>query len=83
MLGIKLGDITDGNKEIIKEEEKFRKTLEKGLKEFEKISSRGNISGSDAFVLFTTYGFPLELTLELALEKDLNIDEAEFRDKMR
>ena len=83
VLGIKLSDITDGNEEIIKEEEKFRKTLEKGLKEFEKISSRGNISGSDAFVLFTTYGFPLELTLELALEKDLNIDEAEFRDKMR
>jgi alanyl-tRNA synthetase len=82
-LGIKLSDITDGNEEIVKEEEKFKKTLEKGLKEFEKISSKGNISGSDAFVLFTTYGFPLELTLELALEKDLNIDEIEFRDKMR
>jgi len=83
VLGVKLSDITESNEEIIKEEEKFRKTLEKGLKEFEKISKGGNISGSDAFVLFTTYGFPLELTLELALEKSLNIDEAEFRDKMR
>ncbi|MBL7045264.1 MAG: alanine--tRNA ligase [Parcubacteria group bacterium] len=83
MLSIKLSDITDGNQEIIQEEEKFRKTLEKGLKEFEKISKGGSISGSDAFVLFTTYGFPLELTLELALEQNLNIDEAEFRDKMR
>lgn len=83
VLGIKLSDITESGGEILKEEEKFRKTLEKGLKEFEKISKGGNISGSDAFVLFTTYGFPLELTLELALEQGLNIDEAEFRDKMR
>jgi alanyl-tRNA synthetase len=82
-LGIKLSDVTDDNTEIIKEEAKFERTLEKGLKKFEKISSKGNISGSDAFILFTTYGFPIELTLELALEKNLNIDEIEFNDKMR
>ncbi len=54
--------------EITKEEEKFRKTLKLGIKEFEKISTQ-NISGSDAFLLFSSYGFPLEMTTELAREK--------------
>jgi len=57
---------------IANEEEKFRKTLKGGLKQFEKIE--GNISGEDAFTLFTSYGFPLELTLELAQEKGVNVD---------
>lgn len=57
--------------EINKEEEKFRKTLEKGLKEFEK-----NV---DPFILFTTYGFPFELTQELAKEKGITIDEEKFK----
>ena len=89
-LDIKLSDITEGNampadrqEEIIKEEEKFKKTLEKGLKEFEKLSMKGSISGEDAFILFTTYGFPLELTLELALEKNITVDEKIFHEKMK
>lgn len=61
-------------KEIDKEENKFRETLAKGLKEFEK--------GTDPFVLFTTYGFPIELTLELAKEKDIQIDIEDFNKKM-
>jgi len=52
------------------EESKFRETLKLGLKEFEK--------GVDAFTLFSSYGFPLELTLELAKEKGIKIDTKDF-----
>ncbi|MBZ9569370.1 alanine--tRNA ligase [Patescibacteria group bacterium] len=62
------------------EEEKFEKTLEKGLKQFEKISAKGDISGIDAFHLFDTYGFPLELTQELAKERKLEIDIEGFKE---
>jgi alanyl-tRNA synthetase len=61
--------------ELEKEEDKFRKTLEKGLKEFEKLQ---NITGNDAFNLYQTYGFPLEMTVELAKEKGLEINKEEF-----
>jgi len=50
--------------ELEKEENKFRKTLDKGLAELEKISKNGRISGKEAFDLFQTYGFPIELTRE-------------------
>lgn len=53
---------------------KFESTLEHGLKEFKK--------GVDAFTLATTYGFPIELTLELAKEKGIEIDINEFNTKM-
>ena len=61
-------------REIEQEESKFHQTLEKGLKEFEK--------GTDPFVLATTYGFPIELTLELAQEKNRSIDLEDFNTKM-
>ncbi len=61
--------------EIATEEQKFRTTLHKGLKEFEK--------GVDAFTLFSSYGFPLELTLELAKEKGISIDVADFDVKFK
>ena len=65
--------------ELQKEEEKFEKTLEKGLKEFKKMASqKGNISGSDAFLLFQSYGFPLEMTEELAQEKGLKVEVKAF-----
>ncbi len=64
--------------ELQKEEEKFEKTLEKGLKEFEKMSSQGDISGKDAFLLFQSYGFPLEITEELADEKKIKVDVETF-----
>lgn len=57
------------------EEEKFRKTLDEGLKQFEK--------GTDPFILFTTFGFPFELTKELAAEKGIKIDEKDFQEKFR
>ncbi len=64
--------------ELKAEEEKFQKTLEKGLKEWEKISQKGAIDGKDAFLLFSTYGFPLELTQELAEEKGIFVDKVSF-----
>ncbi len=63
--------------ELAKEEDKFRKTLTDGLKQFEKITTT-NISGKDAFLLFSTYGFPLELTKEIATERGITVDEAGF-----
>ena len=60
--------------EVLKNEKiKFNRTLEKGLKEFEKVSNN-DISGEVAFHLFDTYGFPIELTLELANEKGIKVD---------
>jgi len=64
------------------EEERFRVTLKKGLKEFEKIAVK-NISGEDAFKLFSTYGFPLEVTEELAEEKGISVDRATFQEHMQ
>ena len=63
--------------EIQKEAEKFRKTLSKGLKELEKLS--GNISGKDAFDLYQTYGFPVEMTKEIVSENGGSVDLEGFR----
>lgn len=68
---------------VIKEEEdKFRKTLTAGLKEFERLTKDGNLSPEDAFKLFSTHGFPFEMTLELAQEKNIKIEETAFRREM-
>jgi alanyl-tRNA synthetase len=63
--------------ELDKEESKFRKTLENGMKEFEKLA-KGNISGIDAFNLLQSYGFPIELTEELAKERNIAVDRVSF-----
>jgi alanyl-tRNA synthetase len=60
--------------ELAKEEQKFRKTLTQGMREFEKLTKNGSLSGHDAFVLFTSYGFPIEITEELAKERNISID---------
>ncbi|MCR4328682.1 MAG: alanine--tRNA ligase [Patescibacteria group bacterium] len=70
-------------KEVTKEEEKFRKTLKEGLREFEKISKNGVVSGKDAFILFSTYGFPFEVTLELTKERKIAVKEDEFKVEMK
>lgn len=59
------------------EETKFSKTLEKGLRKFEQLSVN-NISGDDSFLLFQSFGFPLEMTIELAEEKKLSVDTQGF-----
>jgi len=70
-------------KEIMSEEKKFLNTIEKGLKAFDKLISNEGISGKDAFLLFQSYGFPIEITKEMAEEKGISIDligyEEEFR----
>ncbi len=69
--------------EIWKEEKQFARTLEHGIKEFEKIAAAGRINGEDAFTLFTTYGFPFEMTLEIAHERGIDVDQESFRALMR
>lgn len=61
------------------EENKFEKTLNAGLKEFERLAQKKKISGSEAFLLFQSYGFPLEMTLEFAKEKGIMVDSDEFQ----
>ncbi|MFH1620970.1 MAG: alanine--tRNA ligase [Patescibacteria group bacterium] len=70
--------------EISKEEEKFAKTLEKGIKVLEKILQKDTtISGEQAFALFSSYGFPLELTEELVKEKGIKIDREAFEQEFK
>ncbi len=64
---------------ISTEETRFTSTLSKGLKEFEKLSESGSISPEQSFTLFSSYGFPIELTEELAEEKGISIDTDAFR----
>lgn len=68
--------------ELNKEEKKFQKTLEKGLKEFEKLSGRKEISGFDAFNLYQSYGFPIEITLELAQERGIKVKTEDFKKEL-
>lgn len=63
---------------INEEENRFNKTLEKGIREFEKMTDAKEISGKDAFIFFSTYGFPLEMTIEMAKEKNISVDIKEF-----
>jgi len=62
------------------EEKKFSQTLEKGLKEIEKIPE---LTGETAFKLYETYGFPLELTQEIALERGQQVDTVKFQAAFR
>ena len=72
-------------KMIIKaEEERFNETLENGLKKFKEIITKTEIeiSGSDVFTLYDTFGFPLDLTKIMAEEKGLSVDEKGFKLEM-
>ena len=73
--------------DVLKNEKiKFNKTLEKGLREFEKITKNltDNILNKDlAFKLYDTYGFPIELTEELANEKNIKVDTLGFKEKFK
>jgi alanyl-tRNA synthetase len=70
--------------ELDREETKFKRTLERGLREYHKVAelartgSEHTISGTEAFNLFETFGFPLPFTVELAREQGLSVDEAGF-----
>ena len=72
----------------VAEETAFNRTLQSGSRLFDEVaaatkaSGAGVLSGSDAFTLHDTYGFPIELTLEMATEAGLQVDEAGFRELM-
>jgi alanyl-tRNA synthetase len=78
----------DENREQIEqslraEEERFTQTLERGMRLFEEVAARGgDISGEDAFRLHDTYGFPVELTVELAHERGLGVNQEDFTAQM-
>ncbi len=64
------------------EKEKFNRTLEKGLKVFEKLTKNmQNVDGETAFHLYDTYGFPIELTIEVAKEANMSVDIDGFKKK--
>ena len=72
--------------EVLRNEKiKFNRTLEKGLKEFEKIlmQTTTKIDRDQAFKLYDTYGFPIELTVELAKEKNIEVDVLGFKEKFK
>ena len=72
--------------ELDKEIARFESTLENGIKEFKKIlaekSASGEIDGDSAFYLYDTFGFPIELTVEMAAEEGLKVDEEGFKAAM-
>ena len=66
-------------KVIEEEEEKFNRTLEKGLRELDKMVQRKDIiDGKDAFLLYETYGLPLEVTEEILQEKNISLENREL-----
>jgi alanyl-tRNA synthetase len=71
--------------ELQREEERFGETLERGEKRLEEIlvGTVGQIPGEEAFILYDTYGFPLELTQEIAEEKGVTVDVAGFEIEMK
>ena len=69
---------------IKKEEERFAKTLDRGYKLLDEfIETKKDIDGESAFKLYDTFGFPLELTKEIALENGLNVDEEGYKSAMQ
>ncbi len=69
---------------IKKEEERFKVTLDRGYKLLEDLMSKGEeINGEDAFKLYDTFGFPLELTVEIAAEKGIHVDTEGFNAAMK
>ena len=78
-----LKDNKDTVIEVLKNEKiKFNRTLEKGLREFEKVATK-DIDGLTAFHLFDTYGFPIELTVELASERGIKVDIDGFKENFK
>ena len=69
--------------EVLKnEKEKFNRTLEKGLREFNKVSNK-DIDAETAFHLYDTYGFPIELTEELAHDAKIKVDTLGFKERFK
>jgi alanyl-tRNA synthetase len=83
-----IADFDRINRIAVAEETAFNRTLQSGSRLFEEVAGATKssgatvLSGSDAFTLHDTYGFPIELTLEMAAEADLEVDELGFRELM-
>lgn len=76
-------ELRENKKRIIEileqEEKKFEETLESGLRQFNKlVRGKKSLSGKDAFLLYQSYGFPLEILEDIAREKDIKIDAGGF-----
>jgi len=69
--------------ELNKEEKKFEKTLDKGLKELNKMTKNKKITGKQAFLLFQSYGFPIEMTQEIANENGSDVNTKEFKKELQ
>ena len=69
--------------ELNKEEEKFEKTIDKGLKEFEKMSKDKKLNGKESFLLYQSYGFPIEMIEELAKEKQIEFNPKDFENEFK
>ncbi len=78
-------EVVDGADEIERvvrtEEDRFRQTLDRGMREFDELSA-AHVSAEDAFRLAATYGFPIELTVELAAERGHAVDVDGYRTEM-
>ena len=74
--------------QLLLEEQRFQRTLKQGMREFEKVTTamQGRstvISGRSAFKLYDTYGFPIEITVEMAHENGFTVDEEGFQERFR
>lgn len=69
--------------QLDEEETKFLQTLEKGLKKFSDIATDKIITGKEAFLLFQSFGFPIEMTVELANEKGIKVDLEEYNEEFK
>ncbi len=67
---------------LVAESEKFAKTLDQGVREFEKLNHK-KVSGEEAFTLFSSYGFPIDLTVELAKQRGGSVDIARFNEEFK
>src|SRR5947209_11776037 len=81
-MGAAYPELVEHRDEILRtlaaEEERFGETLERGMTIFEEAAAKGEITGDDAFDLQATYGFPIELTQELARERGLGVNDEEY-----
>lgn len=69
--------------QLKKEEDKFQKTLDKGLRIFEKTTTDNELDGKESFLLYQSYGFPIEMIEELAKEKRIKFNPQHFKDELK
>ena len=68
--------------QLEKEEKRFLETLEQGTRIFDKLTKNKKLSGKDAFLLYQSYGFPLEIIKDLAKEHKIKVDEKEYEKEL-